>query len=317
MGYIIGLLAALLFGANGSVVKLVLSEGVSAAQMTFFRTLTSMIIAGIIVAGTNPKAFRITPKQLVSMAALGIAGVAMLQWFYALALERIPVGIALLFEYLAVLLVAVIARFVYKENVRSRIWVAIALVLVGLAVVAEAWNSSIDGLGMLFASFTAIALTIYYIIGERALRGMSVMTMTFYSMGFAALFWSFFSGWQNMDYSIFTDKISLTGSLENVIVPLWVPFVWSITLGSFLAFYLSFKAISYLNATSAGIIASSEVIFAFIIAWVWLGETLSPIQTLGAAVVTAGIIVAQTARRGKVVDLDLAMTGPIDIVGQK
>jgi drug/metabolite transporter (DMT)-like permease len=71
---------------------------------------------------------------------------------------------------------------------------------------------------------------------------------------------------------------------------------------------MSFKSLSLLPATSAGIVASSEVIFAFIVAWLWLGESLTVIQILGALIVTAGIVLAQTARAGKVLDLDLATT---------
>jgi drug/metabolite transporter (DMT)-like permease len=308
MGYVIGFLAALLFGSNGSVVKLVLSEGVTAAQMTFFRATATMIVAGIVLLLSDRSAFRISFKRLLAMAALGILGVAMLQWFYALAIERIPVGIALLFEYLAVLAVAVIARFVFKEQVRARLWVAIVLVLIGLGVVAEMWNSSVDGLGMIFALIAAASYTIYFLIGEQALKGMNVVAMTFWSMLFASLFWFVFSGWQEMDFTIFSKSISLTGSLSAVYVPLWAPLLWILTMGSFVAFYMSFKSLSLLPATSAGIVASSEVIFAFIVAWLWLGETLSLIQILGALIVTAGIILAQTARGGKVLDLDLATT---------
>jgi drug/metabolite transporter (DMT)-like permease len=308
MGYVIGFLAALLFGSNGSVVKLVLSEGVTAAQMTFFRATATMIVAGIVLLLSDRSAFRISFKRLLAMAALGILGVAMLQWFYALAIERIPVGIALLFEYLAVLAVVVIARFVFKEQVRARLWVAIVLVLIGLGVVAEMWNSSVDGLGMIFALIAAASYTIYFLIGEQALKGMNVVAMTFWSMLFASLFWFVFSGWQEMDFTIFSKSISLTGSLSAVYVPLWAPLLWILTMGSFVAFYMSFKSLSLLPATSAGIVASSEVIFAFIVAWLWLGETLSLIQILGALIVTAGIILAQTARGGKVLDLDLATT---------
>jgi drug/metabolite transporter (DMT)-like permease len=276
--------------------------------MTFFRATATMVVAGIVLLFTERSAFKISFKRLLAMAALGILGVAMLQWFYALAIERIPVGIALLFEYLAVLAVAVIARFVFKEQVRARLWVAIVLVLIGLGVVAEMWNSSVDGLGMIFALIAAASYTIYFLIGERALQGMNVVAMTFWSMLFASVFWAFFSGWQNMDFSMFSNSISLTGSLAAIYVPLWVPLLWILTMGSFVAFYMSFKALSLLPATSAGIIASSEVIFAFIVAWLWLGESLSFIQVLGALIVTAGIILAQTARGGKVIDLDLATT---------
>lgn len=59
----------------------------------------------------------------------------------------------------------------------------------------------------------------------------------------------------------------------------------------------------------------SEIIFAFVVAWIWLGEGLNAVQLIGAAVVLAGNILAQTARHGKVVDADLALvTGPIETV---
>jgi len=306
MGYIIGFLAAILFGSNGSVVKVVVSSGVSAAQLTFFRVLVALIISFIILLLTERSAFRITAKRMFGMAVLGIGGVAMLQWFYALAIARIPVGIALLFEYLAVLAVAVIARFVFKEAVRGRIWVAISLVLVGLAVVAQIWTSNVEALGMVFALAAAAAYTIYFLMGERALTGMSIMAMTFWAMLFASAFWGIFSGWWEIDFALFSQPTSMTGSLTDLVLPLWVPLLWAVTIGSFLAFYMSFFALKHLKATSAGIVASSEVIFAFIVAWLWLGEALSLTQIVGALVVVAGIVLAQTARPGKIVDLDLA-----------
>jgi drug/metabolite transporter (DMT)-like permease len=310
MGYFIGFFAAILFGSNGSVVKVVVNSGVSAAQITFFRVFVALLISFVILLLTERTAFRISRKRMLGMAILGIAGVAMLQWFYALAIARIPVGIALLFEYLAVLAVAVIARFVFKEAVRGRIWVAVSLVLVGLAVVAQIWTSNVEALGMVFALGAAAAYTVYFIMGERALTGMSVMSMTFWAMLFASLFWGVFSGWWQMDLSLFTQEISMTGSLAALVLPMWVPLLWTVTIGSFAAFYLSFLALKHLKATSAGIVASSEVIFAFIVAWVWLGESLTSTQIVGALVVVAGIILAQTARPGKVIDLDLASRIP-------
>lgn len=308
MGYIIGLLAALIFGANGSIIKVLVSSGLSAAQLTFFRTLTVMVLTGIVLLISDRKAFRISGRQLIWMFVLGVFGVAGLQYFYAVAVSRISVGIALLFEYLAVLAVAVIARVFFKEQVRPRIWVAIGFVLVGLAVVAQVWDSHVEVWGMIAALIAAAAYTVYFMVGEKALTVMSVMGMTFWAMLFSTTFWGIFSGWWEIDPSVLTSNISMTGSLEAVIVPLWVPLLWAVVIGSFVSFVLSFVALKRLKATPAGIIASSEVIFAFIVAWLWLGEALNLVQILGAAIVVAGIVLAQTARQGKVVDLDLATT---------
>ena len=61
-------------------------------------------------------------------------------------MQLLPVGIALLLEYLAVLLVALVAFFFFREKVKARLWAAIGLVLVGLAVVAQVWASTLDAL---------------------------------------------------------------------------------------------------------------------------------------------------------------------------
>ena len=71
-----------------------------------------------------------------------------------------PVGITLLLEYTAVLMVALFAFFVFREKVKARLWIAIALVLAGLAVVAQVWDSSLDPLGVLFALVAAVTLAL-------------------------------------------------------------------------------------------------------------------------------------------------------------
>jgi drug/metabolite transporter (DMT)-like permease len=289
VGYVFSLIGALLFGANGSVTKVVIDGGLTPLQLTQFRVLGCCLIAGVVLLITDRSAFRLSRRQILVMAVLGVAGVAILQAGYAAALQLLPVGIALLFEYTAVLFVAIIAFFFLREKVRARLWVAIALVLGGLAVVAEIWASELNALGIVFALLAAAALTMYFLVGERQVGATSPLAVAFWTMLFASAFWAFFS------------------NLAAVVVPLWVPLAWNVVFGTFLSFYFSFLALKHLPATVAGITASSEIIFAFVIAWIWLGESLGVVQLVGAAVVLAGIVLAQTARVNKVVDADLAL----------
>lgn len=307
MGYVYGLLAALLFGANGSVTKVVLESGLSPTQVTQFRTLGTCIIAGVILLFIDRSAFRLPWKQVGIMAVLGVVGVALLQATYAFAIQLLPVGIALLLEYLAVLIVALVAFFFLKEKVKPRLWIAIGCVLVGLTIVAQIWASTLNGLGVIMALAAAATLAIYFLVGERQVTATSPLAVAFWTSGFATLFWAFFSGWWNVDPAIVSKQVSLSGNLEAVVVPLWMPLLWLIVMGSFLPFLLSFAALGRLKATAGGIIASSEVIFAFVVAWLWLGEELSALQFVGAAIVLAGIIVAQTSRPGVALDADLAI----------
>ena len=146
MGYLFALAAAVLFGANGSLTKQIIEAGLSATQLTQFRTLGTAVLAGGLLLIFDRRGFRLTKRQLLVMAILGVFGVALLQATYAFALSLMPVGITLLLEYTAVLIVALFAFFVFREKVKARLWIAIALVLAGLAVVSKVWDSSLDPL---------------------------------------------------------------------------------------------------------------------------------------------------------------------------
>lgn len=308
MGYLYALLAALLFGANGSLTKLIVEAGLTPMQLTQFRTLGTAVLAGAVLLVTDRRAFRLRPRQLMVMAVLGVGGVALLQASYAAALQLLPVGIALLLEYTAVLMVALVAFFGFRERVKARIWVAIGLVLVGLAVVAQVWASSLDAMGVVLALVAAVTLAFYFLVGERQVGATSPLAVAFWTMLFATIFWALFSGWWTLRPATFAAPVDLGG---DVALPLVVPLAVTVVLGSFAPFLLSFSALKHLSATAAGIVASSEVLFAFVVAWLWLGERLSALQIAGAAVVLAGIVLAQTARSSKtVVDADLALPAP-------
>lgn len=313
VGYLYAFTAALLFGANGSVTKVMIEAGLTALQVTQFRVLGAALIAGVVLAILDPRSFRIPREQWSTVAWMGVAGVAMLQATYAIALELIPVGIALLLEYLAVPMVALFALLVFKERVRTRIWVSIGLIVLGLVIVAQIWNASLNIWGVVAGIGAALSLAAYLLIGERGLKTISPLALMFWVMLIAAVFWAVFSSWWTIEPAIWTESVSLSGSLENYSAPMWMLLVWNVVMGSFITFLMSLQAIKLLSATAAGIAATSEVAFAFVVAWLWLQESLNTFQLLGAAVVLGGIILAQTARRSPVpVNADLALeTGPI------
>ncbi|MEO6309145.1 MAG: DMT family transporter, partial [Leifsonia sp.] len=195
MGYVYALVASLLFGLNGSTTKVIVEAGLTPAQLTLARVTIMAVLAGAALLLTNRAAFRIGGRKLVAVAILGVAGVAFTQWFYAVAISLLPVGIALMLEYSGVLLVALAARFLFKERVKARLWWAIAAVLVGMAVVAQVWSSPLSALGVVAGLLAALCLAVYFLLGERQVASASPLAVSFWSMSFASAFWAFFSGW--------------------------------------------------------------------------------------------------------------------------
>ncbi|HWL60318.1 MAG TPA: DMT family transporter [Microbacteriaceae bacterium] len=315
MGAVYALLGALLFGANGSLTKVIIDAGIDPLQLTLFRTLGAALLAGLVLAATDRGMFRLPWRRMLALAFLGVGGIAILQASYALAIARLPVGITLLLEFLAVLIVPLFALIVYRERIRASVWGASVCVLLGLALVAQVWDSMLDPIGLAFALLAAASLAFYFLYGERQIIATSPLATMFWGSLFAGLFWACFSGWWELEPSVFGTAASLGGALAAIELPIWTLLIITIAGGTFLPFLLSFLAIRRLRPTTAGIIASSEVVFAFAVAWLWLGEALDWVQLIGVAVVLVGIVLAQTVRPGSVADPNLAVaTGTVEIV---
>ena len=105
------------------------SAGLSAFRLAEVRSTGSAILLFAAVAIFRPAALRVTKRELAFFAVFGVAGLACVQLFYFLAIERLEIGVALVIQYLAPVFVALWARFVAKEPVRGRLWIGIALSL--------------------------------------------------------------------------------------------------------------------------------------------------------------------------------------------
>jgi drug/metabolite transporter (DMT)-like permease len=296
LGVVLALTSSLLFGLNASTTKVLLASGMSAGNLVLFRCLAVVLIAGFSIAFTNAKNFRLGIKELPYFAVFGVIGVGLMQWAYSNAVANLQVGIALLIEYTAIVIVPVSTFVLFKEKVRTRIWLAIALVLGGLIVVAKPWNSSLNLNGVIFGILAAIFLSSYFIMGERIQRRRDAMSTMFYAFLAAAIFWAI-AGWFNPGGAIQFDKVvSLTGALEALSMPTWALLIWVAIFGSFAPMLFTFLAMRHLSASGVGIASTAETVFAFIFGFLWLGEKIDTAQLIGGLVVIAGIVVAQTSR---------------------
>ena len=290
--------AALLFGINGSVSKTVLQSGLSALRLVEMRSLGAAVCLMVFVALTRPRTLRVTRRDLLFLLAAGIVGIGLLQFFYFVAIGRLPVGIALLLEYLAPVLVVVYVRAVRREHVRARMWAALALSLAGLAVVAQVWQGlQLDGLGVLAGLAAAAAMAAYYLTGEHGLVARDPLSLGAWTFTAAALFWSIVQPWWTYPWERLTAAVPLPGPLPDAEVAAGWLVLWVIVLGTVVPYACVLAAIGHLGPARAGLIGMAEPVLAALVAWVVLGEALSPVQLAGGAVVLTGIVLAETARK--------------------
>ena len=297
VGYAMVLVAATLFAVNGTVSKVVLSSGLSPLRLTEARCTGALVGLALILLATRPASLRTTRGELAFLAAFGVGGVALVQLFYFLAIHRLEIGVSLVIQYVAPLLVALWARFVAKEHVRRRIWAALVLALGGLTLVVDLWGGvSLDGLGVAFSLASAVTFAAYLLLAEHAVGRRDPISLLCYGFVFASIFWAIAQPWWSFPTGTAGSSVSLLGNLAGRHLPVWSLIAWVIVLGTIVPFFLIVGALRHLPATRVGIVAMLEPVLGTVVAYGWLDERLGAEQLVGGGIVLAGIVLAQTAR---------------------
>lgn len=310
-GHVLVIIAAICFGINGGIARVPMEAGLSAGSFTAIRLGGAFVLFLLIALAFDRSALK-PPRgrELWLMIALGLFGVAAVQWTYNVAISRLPLGLAVLLEYLAPVYVVLWVRFVYGTPVHRRVWPGIALAILGLALIGQIWGPSVglDPIGLFAASLSGFAFAAYFLLGERLTThqstGHSPLHVVVWSFGIGAIAVVLLQ-WPIEGIGSLNTEASMMGIFETVTVTAWVPLALSITIGTVVPFFLYLLAMRYIPSSQASVTAMLEPLIAVAVGWLWFYEALSAVQALGVLVVVLGIVMAQSARTDDPVDLPL------------
>jgi len=273
----------------------VINSGIPADQLVLIRSGVSALLAGVVLVFTNPRAFKVTWREIPMLLAFGVIGLALMQWAYSMAVSTLPVGIALLFEYTAIIIVPIAARIFFKQKTTRIFWYGVALVLTGLLVVSQIWAGGLNPVGVFYALLAAVLLAFYFLMGQYSGLTRDPLSTMFYTMLIATLFWAIAGGGANWSFDL-GQVISLSGNLSEVEAPLWVPLAWLTVMGSFVPMAMGFMSLKLTTAAKVSVTQTAEPVFAFLFGWLWLAQSINWLQALGGLLVIAGILIAQKAK---------------------
>jgi drug/metabolite transporter (DMT)-like permease len=297
VGYAMVMGAATLFAINGTVSKVVLESGVTSLRLTQARCAGALVGLGLFVLVTRPQSLRTTRRELAFLAAFGVCGVAFVQLFYFAAIARLEIGVSLLIQYTAPLLVALWARFVFKERLRRRVWVALGLALVGLSVMVDVWGGvPLNGAGVILSFASAFTFAGYLLLAEHAVGRRDPVSLLVYGFLFASLFWAVAQPWWSFPRDELAESISLLGNFAGTALPAWALVLVIVVVGTIVPFILMVGSLQHLPATTVGMVAMLEPVLGAIVAYLWLDEALAAQQLAGGAIVLVAIFLAQSSR---------------------
>ncbi len=298
-------LGAACFTVNAGVSRVALRSGVDPAMLTTIRVTCTFLGLLLLAACFRRSALRPPPgRMLVLVVVHGLVGVAALQWTYFVAIDRLPVGMALLLEYQAPVLVALWARFGQGEQVRPRLWLGLVLAVGGLAAATEVWQGArFDGIGVLAGLAAAVCFAGYFLIGEAGVGALDPLRVILWSFGVATVALNVVTPITGFDAGPLDRHVSLLGGLADTDVPLWLVLGWVVVLGTLVPFFAELFALSFVRATTVTVIALLEPIGVSALGWAWFDESLGPVAIICCLAVVSGILIAQSAR-GSHIDVE-------------
>ena len=291
------LVAALLFGLNGVIAKAALNAGLDPMPLVQLRNAGAMVLLVLYIALRHPSRFRVSRRELPFLITYGVVAFTLVQYLYFLTISKLNVGIGTLLAFVAPVLVALWLKFGRGQSVSSRIWIAIALTLVGLAMVAQVWDGfTLDTVGVVAGLLCAVALAVYWLLGESGQRNRDAVSLTMWGFVFASVAWAVISPWWNFPWQVLivTAEPLMEGASG---LPIWALMTWGVVMGTIVPFLLVLGSLRRIGSQRAGIVGTTEPLWAGLIGFILLGETFAGAQIIGALIVLAGVVVAETSRR--------------------
>lgn len=261
-----------------------LDAGVKPLDIALWRY---MIVTPVfwLLAFARPAAKVRLPRMRVALFLGPLLAVAAVVAFFGL--DLIPPGTYVVIFYTYPAMVAIFALFM-GERLSVWGWVALTLTLVGVGLSAPDFSEGMRGEnlpGVLLALLNALVVAVYFVISNRLLRGRANTS--------AAVVRA--SAW-----TVSGTLLSLIGAtlLTGFAVPqsqdVWANLVGLALVSTLLPIFALNIGIQKLGPTRAAIFGTVEPLTTSLLALIFLGQVMKPIQWVGGLVIVASVILLQT-----------------------
>ncbi|CAI9388580.1 DMT family transporter [Microbacterium sp. T2.11-28] len=288
-GVTMAVVSALAFSSSGPLVKPLLEAGWSLSAALIVRMgLAALVLSPALVrAVLRERGF--LRRHGLALLAFGLIPVAGCQLLFFSAMQRMPVAVALLIQYLApVFLVA----FVWLRTRRAPsrlVVVGSAVAIAGLVLVVDISGARFDLLGTLLALGAALCVCVYFVMSERTGDDLPPLALASGGLLVGAVFTAVLAAIGVLPFS----APDITVAFRGVEVPGWLPLLWVGAVGTTVGYALGVMAVPRTGSRLASFVGLSEVLFALMFAWLLLAETPAPIQFLGGGLILAGVVLVR------------------------
>lgn len=289
-GLILAVLSAAAFGLSGTFARPLLDAGWTPGAAVALRTAAASLVllpfAAWSLRGRWRALFRAWPRLLL----FGIVGVCGAQLCYFAAVERLPVGIAILIEFLGPVVLVILTSIGHRA-VPPRATIIGALVsIAGLFLVLDLTGTShLDPIGVAIALTAALCIAGYFHLAGTPIPDVPAIGLATGGLVIGAVILALTGVVGILPFEATTASVDLLGSTR----PWWVPMAVIVLVSTAFSYATSIVSVGMLGARVASFVALLEVLFAVLAAWVLLDEVPTIIQGLGGVLILAGVVLVR------------------------
>ncbi|MGH2702003.1 MAG: EamA family transporter [Actinomycetota bacterium] len=287
-------LAAALWALGAVVASSLFDDGVKPLELAEARSVVSALgLALVPAARRRPEP---PPPATVrrSLVVLGVC-IGMVNAVYYVAIERLPVAVALVLQYTAPAMVVIWTALRLRARPPNEVLFAVVLALAGVALVSGLLGAEIasaDVLGIVMGLASAILFATYTLVGESVISSygpLGAMFRAFAIAGAGWITWQVFNGWP-----------------AELFEPANLPRVLLVgVMATLIPFFLYLWGIERVKAERAAIAATLEPVLGAVVAWLFLDQSLGIVQIIGGVLVIVAVILIQTSRKEAVLIAEL------------
>ncbi|MFR9776678.1 EamA family transporter [Micromonospora sp. MS34] len=286
LGLGLALLSALTFATSGTFARPLITGDWSAEAVVLARVGIAALVLAVPAVLALRGRWAVLRRNAGTMVLFGLLGVALAQACFFNAVRYLPVGVALLLEYLGIVLVVGWMWLVHGQRPRVLTVVGSLTALAGLVLVLDlAGAGRLDPVGVLWGLGAGVGLAGYFVIAGRVDAALPSVVMASGGMAVGALVLLLLGVVGALPLRAGTTDVTFTGHRMSWLVPI----VGLSLIAAVVAYLTGVAGARILGARLSSFVGLTEVMFAVLIAWLVLGELPTGVQLLGGALIVAGV----------------------------
>jgi drug/metabolite transporter (DMT)-like permease len=282
----LALLSAVTFATSGTFARSLIEAGWSAEAAVAARVGVAALVLAAPAAWSLRGRRQVVRRNLGMIAVFGLLAVAAAQACFFNAVQYLPIGVALLLEYLGIILVVGWMWVAHGQRPRRLTIAGSAAAVLGLIfVLGLTGGGRLDPGGVLWGLGAAIGLATYFVLSARSDDGLPSVALASGGMavGAAALIVLGLLGALPLR-ATFGD-VNFAGHRVSWLIPI----VGLSLVAAVVSYVAGIAAARILGARLSSFVGLTEVMFAVLVAWLVLGELPTAVQLLGGVLIVAGV----------------------------